>query len=88
MNLDSIETTTFHDRKPSHPAVPDAVLEAECKAAEAWRYRDLAFQQYQDGVGYYDVYRVLDEQARRLQDELEVARELRNGIIPEGNGPA
>ena len=88
MNLDNIETTTFHDRRPSHPAVPGAVLAARSKAIEAWFLRDLAFTNYQAKVGSWIAYQVLDEQAHRFQDELERLLESGNGKVVEGQGVA
>jgi len=81
-------TLTWHDQKPSHPAVPDAVLAARSKAIKAWFLRDLAFANYQAKVGSWIAYQVLDEQAHRFQDELEHLLESGNGTVPEGNGPA
>jgi len=63
--------TTWHDRKPSHPQVPDAIRDTRAQATEAWHMRELAFDNYQAGFAGRLAYDVLDQQAHRLQDELE-----------------
>ena len=88
MNLDNIETTTFHDRRPSHPAVPDAVLAARHKMNTAWHLHQIACDNLEAGIGPPLAVSVLLEAATASQQEYKAAWDKANAAVPERNGPA
>ena len=88
MNLDSIETTTFHDQAPSHPAVPGAVLKARHKMNTAWHLHQIACDNLEAGVGSPLAVSILLEAATAAQQEYRAAWDRANAGCPEGNCPA
>jgi len=88
MNLDSIETTTFHDQAPSHPAVPDAVLAARRERDRAYRLHDQAVDLWYDGVLGRASVDVLATAAIIAEKRYWQAWDRANAGCPEGNGLA
>ena len=88
MNLDSIETTTFHDQAPSHPSVDTAVLATRLERDRAYRLHDQAVDLWYDGLLGRASVDVLATAAKIAEKRYWTAWNKANAGCPARNGPA
>ena len=85
MDTQGIETTTWHDMKPTHAIKPDNLINLEWRMNKAWQDHDALIEQRYEWYAGIRTEEVTPEMIQAAQDEAVKAQQAYYDACTEAN---